>query len=49
MKIDNQYAAILLIEILYEKGLINKATYQNVMKYKKTQLEKSDSHISQAA
>jgi hypothetical protein len=29
-QIDNQYAALVLIDILYEKGLINKATYDNI-------------------
>ena len=30
MKIDKKYAAVVLIEILYEKGLVNKETYMNV-------------------
>lgn len=30
--IDNEYAAILLIEILFEKSLVNKQTYINVRK-----------------
>lgn len=30
--IDNEYAAILLIEILFEKGFVNKLTYINVKK-----------------
>lgn len=30
IKIDNEYVAILLIEILFEKGLVNKQTYINV-------------------
>ena len=41
MTIDNDWAAFLLIEILYEKGLINKETYNNVQKSvneKKTRL-----------
>ncbi len=29
IKIDNEYAAVLLIEILFEKGLVNKQTYIN--------------------
>ena len=29
-QINNEYAALVLIEILYEKGLINKATYDNI-------------------
>ena len=49
MKLDNEYAAILLIEILYKKNLINNATYDNVMKYKRSHIEKKKSHISQAA
>ena len=31
-KIDNLYAALKLIEILLEKGLINQATYSNIVK-----------------
>jgi hypothetical protein len=31
-QINNQYAALVLIDILYEKGLINKATYENIQK-----------------
>ena len=30
-KIDSLYAAFMLIEILYERGLINKATLDTVM------------------
>ena len=33
-KIDNLYAALILIEILLEKGLINQATYSNIVKCK---------------
>ena len=29
-QIDNEYAALVLIKILFEKGLINKATYNNI-------------------
>lgn len=32
MKIKNEYAVQMLIEVLYEKGLINRATYLNIMK-----------------
>ena len=33
--INNEYAALVLIELLYKKGLINKATYDNIQnKYK---------------
>ena len=31
MKIETEYAVQMLIEILFEKGLINQATYLNVM------------------
>jgi hypothetical protein len=35
-EIETQYAALVLIDILYEKGLINKATYENIQnKYNK--------------
>ena len=30
-KIDNLYAALMLIEILLEKGLINQSTYSNIV------------------
>ncbi len=42
IKIDDYTAALKLIEILLEKGLINQATYTNIVKH-------SNSHISQAA
>ena len=29
-QINNEYAALVLIDILYEKGLINKATYDAI-------------------
>lgn len=45
MKIDNTYAAIMLIEILYDRGMVNEVTYQNVMKKYKSQCEEADSHI----
>ncbi len=32
MKIETEYAVQMLIEILFEKGLLNQATYLNVMK-----------------
>ncbi len=32
MKIENEYAVQMLIEVLYEKGFINRATYLNIMK-----------------
>lgn len=37
ISIDNEYAAILLIEILFEKGLVNKQTYINVRKRLRSQ------------
>ena len=49
MRIDNTYAAIMLIEILYDKGIVNEATYHNVKKKYKLQYEEDDSHISQRA
>ena len=42
IKIDKNVAALKLIEILLEKGMINQATYTNIVKH-------SNSHISQAA
>lgn len=42
IEIDNEYAAVLLIEILFEKGLVNQQTYINAKK-------RLNSHISQAA
>lgn len=35
MKIDHEFAVFILIDILFERGLINKSTYNNVQKYKK--------------
>ncbi len=37
IRIDNEYVAILLIEILFEKGLVNKQTYINVRKRLRSQ------------
>lgn len=42
IEIDNEYAAVLLIEILFEKGLVNQQTYINAKK-------RLNPHISQAA
>mgnify|MGYP004565178181 FL=1 len=42
IKIDKNVAAMKLIEILLEKGMINQATYTNIVKH-------TNSHISQAA
>lgn len=49
MRIDNTYAAIMLIEILYNRGIVNEATYKNAVKKYKSQCEEADSHISQRA
>jgi len=32
MKIENEYAVQMLVEVLYEQGLINRTTYLNIMK-----------------
>lgn len=42
IKIDKYTAVLKLIGILLEKGLINQATYANIIKH-------NNSHISQAA
>lgn len=42
IKVDKTVAALKLIEILLEKGMINQATYTNIVKH-------TNSHISQAA
>ena len=42
IRIDKNVAAMKLIEILLEKGMINQATYTNIVKH-------TNSHISQAA
>ena len=42
IRIDDYIAALKLIEILMEKGIINQDTYTNIMKH-------SNLHISQAA
>ena len=42
IKVDKNVAALKLIEILLEKGMINQATYTNIVKH-------ANSHISQAA
>lgn len=41
VKIDNHFAALKIIEILHQTGLINHATYANIMR-------NENSHISQA-
>lgn len=35
MKIGHEFAVYIIIDILFEKGLVNQATYDNVLKYKK--------------
>ena len=42
VKIDNHFAALKMIEVLLQMGLINHATYANIMR-------NDHSHISQAA
>ena len=42
IKVDKNVAALKLIEILLEKGMINQATYTNIVKH-------TNSHISQEA
>ena len=42
VKIDNHFAALKMIEVLLQMGLINHATYTNIMR-------SENSHISQAA
>lgn len=42
IKVDKNVAALKLIEILLEKGMINQATCTNIVKH-------ANSHISQAA
>lgn len=36
IRIDSNVAALEFIEILFEKGEINKATFTNIMKHKKS-------------
>lgn len=42
VKINNHFAALKMIETLHQMGLINHATYANIMR-------NENSHISQAA
>ena len=44
-KMDSLYAAVNLIEILYEQGLVNKATLEAV----KEKIKTENPHNSQAA
>ena len=41
IEFNNEFMAVLLIEILFEKGLVNRQTYINAKK-------RLNSHISQA-
>ena len=47
MNIDNKFAAITLIEVLYKKGMINQETYKNVLNYSGQMCEGKGPHISQ--
>lgn len=49
MNMDNKFAAIALIEVLYKKGMINQETYRNVLNYSSQMCEGEGSHISQVA
>ena len=42
IRIDKEYVADMLIELLFEKGLVNKETYMNIYKH-------YNLHISQVA
>ena len=42
IEIDKEYVAAILIELLFEKELVNKETYMNIYKH-------YNLHISQAA
>ena len=33
IRIDKEYVAAMLIELLFEKGLVNKETYMNIYKH----------------
>ena len=45
-QINTQHAALVLIEILYEKGLINKETYDNIQKSQKTAEPKNSQNVA---
>ena len=45
IEVDNQYVALQLINHLFEKGLINEATYKNVQK----KYPSDNPHISHVA
>lgn len=49
MRLNKEYAVMVLIEILFEKGLVNETTYKNTLQYQKSQRNGSNSHISQVA
>ena len=38
IKVDKNVAALKLIEILLEKGMINQATYTNIVKHAKSHI-----------
>ena len=40
MIIDNHYAALALIDVLYKEGLINKETYNNIMAHEDAKTDK---------
>ena len=42
IRIDKEYVAAMLIELLFEKGFVNKETYMNIYKH-------YNLHISQVA
>lgn len=42
IKIDKYFAALKLIEVLLEKGLINHETYANIMKHAKSEVMSAD-------
>lgn len=35
MKVGHEFAVFILIDILFDKGLVNQTTYDNVLKIKK--------------
>lgn len=47
MKIKQEYAVLMLVEILFEKNLINKVTHDNVKQYYQSQNDGENLHISQ--
>lgn len=49
MRVNKEHAIMMLIQILFEKGLVNEATYKNTLQYHNSQCNGNNSHISQAA